>query len=241
MWPVLTLDDITATWSRGDVLILAFVSLFLTLLWRVPILGLLFYPFRLLNTFVHELSHGLAAVLTGGQFERFMVYPNREGLALINGGSRFVVANAGYLGSAFFGGGLILLSATSIAIQTILLGLGFALAIACLLFVRNLFGFFAGLLLALGLGAAGVYLDEEQATLVFALLAMQLPLAAVNSLIDLIRHSMLPIDGEQLSDAQVLARATHIPALIWALLWFLTALVVVVVTVTIAYRDRLLI
>ncbi|HMQ31670.1 MAG TPA: M50 family metallopeptidase [Chloroflexaceae bacterium] len=233
-------DAIIATWSRQDVLFLAGLSFFFTLLWHLPVVGLLFYPFRLLNTFVHELSHGLAAILTGGQFLRFVVHPNRDGLALTRGGSRFVVVSAGYLGPAVFGGALILLSATGLAVTTILLGLGGALALLCLGFVRNLFGFTAGLLLALGLGLAGWYLPERQATLLFALLAMQLPMDAVNSLVDLIRLSLRPARGGQLTDAQVMARDTRIPAVLWALLWLLTALAIVVLTVAVAFRDTYL-
>lgn len=40
------------------------------------------YPFRLFGTFVHELSHGLAAVATGGEFQRFSVQPDVSGLQL---------------------------------------------------------------------------------------------------------------------------------------------------------------
>jgi Peptidase M50B-like len=234
------LDDIIYTWSRPDVLLLAGVSLFLTLLWRAPVVGLLFYPFRLLNTFVHELCHGVAAMLTGGSFERFAVFSNREGLAHVRGGSRLIVASAGYLGSALFGGALILLSATELAVQTILISMGAGLAVVCLLFVRNPFGFLMGLLLAAGLGAAGWYLPDQPATVLFALLAIQLPLESANSLIDLVRLSVIPPRSDQLSDAQYLAKHTHIPALIWALLWFATALAIMVVTVTLAFRDRYL-
>lgn len=233
-------DDVIATWTRPDVLFLAGLSLLLTFLWRIPVLGMLFYPLRLLNTFVHELSHGLAALLTGGRFERFVVHPNREGLAHIRGGNRFLVVSAGYLGPALFGGGLILLSATSVAVQSILLGLGAGLAVACLLFVRNFFGLAAGLLLAAGLAAAGWYLADRAATFLFALLAMQMPLAAANSLVDLVRISAGPSRRDQLSDAQVMARDTGVPAIVWALLWLLVALVIVVVTVTVAYRDTYL-
>lgn len=233
-------DDIITTWTRPDVLFLAGLSLLLTLLWRAPVVGMLFYPFRLLNTFVHELSHGLAALLTGGRFERFVVHPNREGLAHIRGGNRFLVVSAGYLGPALFGGGLILLSATTLAVTSILIGLGAALAVACLVFVRNLFGFAAGLMLAVSLGAAGWYLSEQAAAFLFALLAMQMPLAAANSLVDLLRISAGPVRRDQLSDAQVLARDTGIPAVVWALLWLLFAVAVVVLTVTVAYRDTYL-
>jgi hypothetical protein len=233
-------EAIIATWTRPDVLFLAGLSLLLTFLWRVPVVGMLFYPFRLLNTFIHELSHGFAALLTGGRFDRFVVHPNREGLAHIRGGNRFIVVSAGYLGPAIFGGALILLSATEVAVQSILLGLGVGLALACLFFVRNFFGFAAGLLLAASLAAAGWFLADRAATFLFALLAMQMPLAAANSLVDLVRLSVGPVRREQLSDAQVMARDTHIPAVVWALLWLTIAVAIVVVTVTVAYSNTYL-
>ncbi|WP_129670802.1 M50 family metallopeptidase [Candidatus Chloroploca sp. Khr17] len=231
----MALDAIITTWSQPEVLTLAGLSLLLAVLWRVPILGWLFYPLRLLDTFVHEMSHGLAAIMTGGCFERFVVYPNREGLAHIRGGTRFVVVSAGYLGPALLGGALILLSATDLAEPTILMGLGIGLALLCLGFVRNLFGFVAGLLLAASLIAAGWYLPPQPASWLFLLLMMHLPLTSANSLIDLIRLSARRSPREQRTDAEVLAEMTHLPALVWALLWFLLALIIVVVTVTVAW------
>ncbi len=73
----------------------------------VPGLGLLSYPFRLLITIVHELSHGLVALLTGGAFLRFVVFADGEGVAYTVGGWRLLVIPAGYLGSALFGASLI--------------------------------------------------------------------------------------------------------------------------------------
>jgi hypothetical protein len=233
----MSIEAIVATWSRPDVLFVVAFALGTTVLWRVPVLGLLFYPFRLLNTFIHELGHGLAALLTGGQFERFVVYSNMEGLALIRGGNRLVVASAGYLGAALFGGLLILLSATALAEQTLLLGLGTSLGLLCLFFVRNFFGILAGMLLAGSLGAAGWYFADPPATLLFAVLALQMPLAAIHSLVDLLRLSVRTPRPGQLSDAHVLAQHTKIPALVWAALWFLIALVIVVLTVTVAYQN----
>ncbi|PDV97923.1 M50 family metallopeptidase [Candidatus Chloroploca asiatica] len=229
------LDAIITTWSQPEVLVLAGLSLLLTVLWRVPILGWLLYPLRLLDTFVHEMSHGVAAIMTGGRFERFVVYPNREGLAHIRGGNRFVVVSAGYLGPALLGGALILLSATDLAEQMILMGLGLGLALLCLRFVRNLFGMVAGLLLASSLIAAGWYLSPQPASWLFLLLMMHLPLSAANSLVDLMRLSVRRSHREQRTDAEVLAEMTHLPALVWALFWFILALIIMVVTVTVAW------
>jgi Peptidase M50B-like len=66
----------------------------------------LLYPFRLLTTFVHEAGHGLSAILSGGAFLEFRVFPNGAGVATTAGGSRFLVLNMGYLGAALFGAAL---------------------------------------------------------------------------------------------------------------------------------------
>ncbi|PIV32542.1 MAG: peptidase M50, partial [Lysobacterales bacterium CG02_land_8_20_14_3_00_62_12] len=67
--------------SRPQLLILLLLSALILGLWQVPWLGWLVFPFRLFGTFVHELSHGLAAVLTGGDFVRFTVHPDLSGRA----------------------------------------------------------------------------------------------------------------------------------------------------------------
>ncbi len=43
-------------------------------------LGPLAYPFRLLTTIVHELSHGMVTLLTGGFFLRFVIFPDGAGV-----------------------------------------------------------------------------------------------------------------------------------------------------------------
>lgn len=63
----------------------------------------LLYPFRLIVTFVHEAGHGIAALLTGGRFIEFRVFPNGAGLATTAGGNRLIITQMGYLGAAFFG------------------------------------------------------------------------------------------------------------------------------------------
>lgn len=65
--------------------------------------GSLLYPFRLIVTFVHEAGHGIAALLTGGRFIEFRVFPNGAGLATTAGGNRLIITQMGYLGAAFFG------------------------------------------------------------------------------------------------------------------------------------------
>ncbi len=87
---------------------LALIAFMIALfLWQMQGLFFLAFPFRLFVTMIHELGHGMAAVLTGGHFLRFEVTPRGAGLAWTSGGSRFFIIQAGYLGTALFGAALL--------------------------------------------------------------------------------------------------------------------------------------
>jgi len=92
------------------------------------------YPFRLFVTMIHELGHGLAAVLTGGDFLRFEVTKYGAGLAYTAGGSQFAIIQAGYLGTALFGAALLYLTHQSRRPGRIAVGLGVLLGVLTLLY-----------------------------------------------------------------------------------------------------------
>lgn len=103
-----TSQPIRTTPSRRDAL-LAFVAFVIAVaLWQIQGFSVLTYPLRLFVTMIHELSHGLAAVLTGGSFLHFEVTKYGAGLAYTSGGSRFVIIQAGYVGTALFGAFLLI-------------------------------------------------------------------------------------------------------------------------------------
>ena len=224
-----------AGWRQRDLVILIGLALFSLLLAREPTIWWLLYPFRLLGTFVHELSHGLAAIATGGSFRRFVVNPDFSGMAWSSGGARWLVASAGYVGSAVFGGVLTILSARGVPARTLLVGLGVALGVLCLFFVRNVFGVVSGLLIAVAFCLAGRQLPRRWASGLVLFLAVQMMLDALHSLLDLITVSAA-MHGAA-TDAQIMAQATGVPALIWALLWNLSAIGILVAALRIAYRH----
>lgn len=70
-------------------------------------------PVLFLSTWSHELGHGLGALVTGGEFLRFTVYPNFSGVALTATGSetaRATVVVAGLLGPSLLGAAMIILT-----------------------------------------------------------------------------------------------------------------------------------
>lgn len=199
---------------------LALLALALVGLWQVPWLGGLVYPFRVFGTFVHELSHGLAAIATGGDFVRFSVSPDLSGLAHSAGGWRTVVASAGYIGSAVFGGVLLVLHARLLSSRTLLFGLGVLFGLLCLLFVRNLFGIAAAMLITVALIAAAAKLGAGMRDLLVDVLALQLVLDGYDSLFTVFA---LARDQSMRSDAQTMADLTWLPATWWAVIWMLVS------------------
>ena len=221
-------------WRQREVLLVLGLALATIVTWRVPIVGWLLYPFQVYGTFIHELSHGLAAILTGGAFQRFVVNPDLSGTALSSGGIHWIVASAGYLGSAIFGGILTLLSASKVPARRVLVWLGVALGVMSLLFVRNLFGLGAGIALAALLFFAGRRLRETWADGLLLFLAVQMMLSAIDGVFDLVQISAAT--GAVRTDAQIMAQATGIPAIVWAVLWSGLSLVILLFSLRAAYR-----
>ncbi len=82
-------------------------------MWAATQVPLLAIPFTFLGTWVHELGHGLGALMTGGSFLKMIVSPDFSGTAhtAVSGqGARVVVILSGLLAPAFVGGGLLVLS-----------------------------------------------------------------------------------------------------------------------------------
>jgi hypothetical protein len=204
-------------------------------LWQVPWLGWVAWPFRLFGTFVHELSHGLAAIATGGDFQRFSVSPDLSGLAWSAGGIRVVVSSAGYIGSAIFGGVLIWLQARGWSPRTLLLGLGIGFGVLCLLFVRNAFGIASAGVLTAALLAAALRLREPWREGLLEVLALQLILDGYSSLFTVLH---LARTGNTQTDAQAMADMTWLPASFWAVAWMVVSTAILVFVLHRAMRRR---
>ena len=223
-----------AGWRWRELLGLLALGLVLMLLWRIPGLGWVVYPFRLFGTFVHEISHGLAAFATGGSLDRFVVNPDLSGMAWSLGGVRWIVASAGYIGSAVFGALLVLLGRV-VPARALLLVLGVLLALLCVFFVRNVFGAITGLGLAAALMLAAVYLRGIWSEGLLLVLALQALLDGFGSVIDLF---WISTRGGVHTDAHTLAQLTGLPAPAWAVIWGLLSATLALIALRIAYRAK---
>ncbi len=174
----------------------------------------LVYPLKVFVVFLHEVSHGLAAVATGGRIVRIELSPQEGGLCLTQGGSRFLTLSAGYLGSLLWGAAFLILGFRSRAQRGIVLLLGIFVLSVTLLYVRTIFGFGYGLAAGAALVAVAWFLPPAASAFVLRLVGVVSCLYAVWDIAsDLLLRS---VPG---SDANALAQLTHVPGVVWGLLW----------------------
>lgn len=79
----------------------------IALLWNIPYIRWILYPFKMLTIAFHEFSHAIACVLTGGKVEKISLDPREGGVTHMRGGKGALTLPAGYLGSSLVGALLI--------------------------------------------------------------------------------------------------------------------------------------
>ncbi len=177
-----------------------------------------FYPLKLFTVLLHEISHGLAAMLTGGRFLKLEISPELGGVATTAGGWRILVISAGYLGSMLWGSLIVILASRMKNDKLISLIIGGLIIFLTVFFVRGLFGFifsalFGAALILIGLLAPAIVNDI--ALKVIGLSSILYAITDIKS--DLISHT---IEG---SDAWALSRILILPPVVWGILWMALA------------------
>lgn len=172
------------------------------------------YPFRIFVVFLHEISHGLAAVVTGGAIESIGLSFDEGGVCRTRGGWPFLILNAGYLGSLLWGAAFLVLGERRRRSRTAIALIGAFTLVVTLFYVRTLFGFAYGLGAGLALVAVAAKLRPAVSEVLLAAIGATSALYAVWDIASdvLFRHS-------NESDAAALAALTGIPAIVWGTLW----------------------
>jgi hypothetical protein len=194
-------------------------------------LGPLAFPFRLLTTIIHELSHGLVALVTGGMFLRFVVFPDGAGVAYTAGGIRWLIVPAGYIGTALFGAALIRLGRSPQRSRVVLGVLGATLALLSLryglpsVFSAQILSGLLTVIVGVSLGALFLTIAQRASEgvplLLVNLVAFWVGLSALGDLATL--FTITTASEATLSDAHTMVRLTLLPPVFWALVWVLIA------------------
>ena len=205
----------TQSINGRQLFIFLIIGVFSLLFWHTPFL----YPIKIFVVFIHEAGHALTTILTGGQVVSMVVTPWQSGYVQHAGGNSLFIAAAGYIGSALFGGLLLLLSTRNEWASTVFFGLAAFFGLVTLFFIGNGFG------RAFGFGTA----------LAFALLSRR-PFPGTHYIVDVLAVTSSLYAVYDLTDflfigartdAVILAEMTAVPAFIWAGIWSVISLGIV--------------
>lgn len=170
---------------------------------------------RHLVTIAHEGAHGVAALLSGRRLAGIRLHSDTSGLTLSHGrptGPGMVVtAAAGYVGPGLIGLGAAYLVQAGHAVG--MLWLALVLLAALLVQIRNLFGLWVVLLVGVGVFALSWWATASLQVLVALVVTWFVLLAAPRAVLEL--QVQRRGGRARTSDADVLARLTKVPGLVW--------------------------
>ena len=199
--------------KRYIALLLIFIGI--GFLWNTPFV----YPLKIFVVFMHEVSHGLAAIATGGRIVEIQINPQQGGHALTQGGSRFLTLTAGYLGSLLWGGLILLLAARTRLDKAISILIGIGMVAISIGYGESAFTYLFGIGFGVALVAIGFYLPEAVNDWVLRIIGVTSCLYAILDIkSDVLDRSNLR------SDARMLSEITGIATEIWGVLWILIAI-----------------
>lgn len=222
---------------RGALIVAALVLLSLKHL--LPYGQLALYPLTLLGTWVHEMGHGLTALLVGGSFARLEIFADASGVAQTAAlpGLRTAALTAGGLLAPPVVGALLLSLAARFS-RLLLLALSGALLLSLLLWVRTAVGWLA----IAPLCAAIALVARHGGAEVRVFTAQLLGLVLAGDTLARIDYFFMPsarIGGRQLpSDVAGVASNLGGPYQLWGALLAGTALLLLALGLWAALRPR---
>lgn len=200
---------------------LTLVAVAILALWSTPVL----YPLRILIVFFHELSHGLAAMATGGSIESLSLSPDEGGLAITRGGNRFLTLSAGYVGSLLVGVALFLIGLRTRLDRAMVAALGLCTLLITALYIRDGFALVFCILTGAALLGMARYLPQAANDLALRIVGLASMLYVPQDIVsDTIARSHLQ------SDARMLAEEFGGATVLWGGAWLLISLAVTALT-----------
>lgn len=186
----------------------------------IPIVS---WPFNWIETYFHEMSHGLIALFTGGHIEQIVIRVDGSGYCSHIGGSIGLTAFAGYFGAIASGAAMYfsarllnkkaMLVSGFMMISVALTGIFYArdiITIAIVVTIISLFYFASSSIFSQYFNRAEEFIG-------------------IYVLTNAIRAPLHLFDGRNIGDGATLSELTFIPEFVWAGIWFFIGIIALVI------------
>lgn len=199
------------TLRRND--ILSFLAILATAL-IVSLIPVIHWPFGWMQTFFHEISHGLSTLFLGGTIKSIDLNINGSGMCTSTGGIKFITAFSGYAGSILWGALIYIMvdntsskSADRIALIIIIL-----LITTIILWAEDLITTFILMVMVVPFALILKFKHTK-------LEKYFMQFTGLYVLLDAIKTPLYLLDGKKTGDGAMMEQLTWIPELAWILIW----------------------
>ncbi len=206
------MEQTPSFWQKYQFYFLLIAAVFVR---QLPLVSI---PFNWLESYFHEISHGIAALITGGSIIKIQLFANGAGLCTTQGGSAFVISFLGYAGATFWGWAIYrVASAHKRAAQVFSVIMLLLLASSLVFWVRDLLTIIILLVLAI-MFVLTVKMRQLN------ILQLLIQFLGLSILLNSLFSPTYLLDGRDLGDGAALAAITFVPEFIWVISWFALAL-----------------
>ncbi|WP_246047069.1 M50 family metallopeptidase [Colwellia ponticola] len=199
-------------WQKYQLYFLLIASIIIR---QIPIASI---PLNWLESYFHEISHGIAALITGGEIMRIQLFASGAGLCTTRGGLNFVISFFGYAGATLWGWLLFTLANSHQRTAQVFSGVMIVLLLASIVFwARDLLT-----IIIIACLAFMFVLTIKVRRLYY--LQLLLKFFGVSILLNSLFSPTYLFDGRDVGDGAALASMTMLPELAWVLLWCVIAI-----------------
>ena len=231
--------------QSGNAIVMLVISIIITAsLYYVPYGHIVAYPLLLLSTLAHEMGHGVASVLVGGNFEQFVLYQDASGVATSSWygtPTRFQSActsAGGLVGPAFVGMVMFIAGKRDRINKGFLCVLGLCLILSVALVVRNMFGMIFVGSVGVCMILVGVYAKPRIAQLFSYLIGVQLALSVFSRGDYLFMEYAETTAGRMPSDVAKMSQALFLPYWVWGIICGGMSILFLLVGLYITFRSE---
>jgi hypothetical protein len=195
---------------------------------------LFIYPVKLFAVLMHELSHGIAAIVTGGKVASIEISPYLGGHCLSKGGNVYAIAFAGYPGSIFWGA-LLFYSAYNYKAGTwITTFVALMIVILSIMYVDGAFSLVMSSAFAAFLFFSPRFFNKTVNHYLIKFLGLT---SCLYVIVD-IKEDLITLAYRE-TDAQLLANLTKVPSIYWGVLWLAVSVIVLYFLLKFSYKKGL--
>lgn len=194
--------------------------------------SIIIFPIKLLVVLLHEISHSITAIITGGKILSLEIDLNLGGKCITEDGNQLLIAFAGYPGSFLFGA-ILFYSTYKPKLKILIISI---ISIIIFLFAVNTISnpllSFISILIAFLIIVINKFLSASISNIIFRAIGLMSCIYVIYDIKEDVFNN-----SSYLSDASFIAEKTGLSTSFWGLLWILFSIIGIIFLIAFSLRK----